>query len=227
MKLDQLQRKLGVKFKQPHLLEVALTHPSYINEHPEEARESNQRMEFLGDACIDLTVATELYRKYPKVDEGLLTERRSRIVRGDALAGVARRLDIGRHLLLGQGELAGGGRDRDSNLAAALEAVAGALLLDSGYAKAEKFVLRVLSPELMGIESENDARDAKSLLQERIQGERKISPSYEVIGIEGEAHSLRFTVQVTVDGQVLGTGQGNRKSEAEQRAAAAALERLE
>ena len=204
-----------------------MTHPSYINEHPEEARESNQRMEFLGDACIDLTVATELYRKYPKVDEGLLTERRSRIVRGDALAGVARRLDIGRHLLLGQGELAGGGRDRDSNLAAALEAVAGALLLDSGYAKAEKFVLRVLSPELMGIESENDARDAKSLLQERIQGERKISPSYEVIGIEGEAHSLRFTVQVTVDGQVLGTGQGNRKSEAEQRAAAAALERLE
>ena len=204
-----------------------MTHPSYINEHPEEARESNQRMEFLGDACIDLTVATELYRKYPKVDEGSLTERRSRIVRGDALAGVARRLDIGRHLLLGQGELAGGGRDRDSNLAAALEAVAGALLLDSGYAKAEKFVLRVLSPELMGIESENDARDAKSLLQERIQGERKISPSYEVIGIEGEAHSLRFTVQVTVDGQVLGTGQGNRKSEAEQRAAAAALERLE
>ena len=227
MKLDQLHRKLGVKFKQPHLLEVALTHPSYTNEHLEEARESNQRMEFLGDACIDMAVATELYRKYPEVDEGSLTERRSRIVRGDALAGAARRLDIGRHLLLGQGELAGGGRDRDSNLAAALEAVAGALLLDSGYAEAEKFILRVLGPELMAIEIESDARDAKSLLQERIQAELKISPSYEVITVEGEAHRLRFTVQVTVGGKVLGTGQGNRKSEAEQEAAAAALEALE
>jgi ribonuclease-3 len=227
MELDQLQRKLGVKFKQPHLLEVALTHPSYTNEHLNEGRESNQRMEFLGDACIGLTVATELYHRYPEVDEGLLTERRSRIVRGDALAGVARRLDLGRHLLLGQGELAGGGRDRLSNLAAALEAVAGALLLDGGYARAEKFVLRILNPELVAVDTEGDARDAKSLLQEKIQGERKLSASYQVIAIEGEAHSLRFTVHVMVDGQVLGTGQGNRKSEAEQQAAAAALERLE
>lgn len=227
MKLDQLQRNLGVKFQQPHLLEVALTHPSYTNEHLDEVMETNQRMEFLGDACIGLTVATELYHRYPKVDEGSLTERRSRIVRGDALAGVARRLDLGRYLLLGQGELAGGGRDRDSNLAAALEAVAGALLLDGGYARAEKFVLRVLNPELVAVDTEGDARDAKSLLQEKIQGKHKVSPSYEVIAIEGEAHSLRFTVHVMVDGQVLGTGQGNRKSEAEQQAAAAALERLE
>ncbi len=226
MKLDQLQEKLAVKLKDADLLKVALTHPSYINEHAEEAQESNQRMEFLGDACIDLAVAMELYRKYPKVDEGSLTEMRSRIVRGEALSGVARRLDLGRHLLLGQGEMAGGGQDRDSNLAAALEAVAGALLLDGGYAKAEKFVLRVLGPELVGIETESDTKDAKSLLQERIQGERKLSPSYEVIATEGEAHNVRFTVQVTVDGQVLGTGQGNRKSEAEQQAAAAALERM-
>ena len=203
-----------------------MTHPSYLNENPDAAQESNQRMEFLGDACIDLAVARDLYARYPKVDEGGLTERRSHIVRGDALAGVARRLDLGRHLLMGHGESASSGQDRDSNLAAALEAVVGALLLDSGYATTEKFILRILGPELTGIETEAATRDAKSLLQERLQRDGMPSPRYELVATEGEAHSLRFTVQVTVDGQVLGTGQGSRKSDAEQQAAAAALVRL-
>ncbi len=218
---------LGFSFREERLLHQALTHPSYVNEHPDEAGGSNQRLEFLGDAIIGLVVARELYRRHLELDEGPLTELRSHVVRGQALAGVARRLGLGQHLLLGQGEAASGGRERDSNLAAALEALAGAVLIDQGYRAAQRFILRVLKPEMAAVGPRRVPRDPKSQLQERLQREGRAAPQYEVMSVEGPAHQRRFTVQVVLDGRVEGTGWGRRKIEAERKAALDALTRTE
>ena len=221
---DTIEAKLDFSFRNKSLLEQALRHPSYVNEHPESG-DSNQRMEFLGDAFLDAFVALKLYQKHPSVDEGLLTEMRSQIVSGKTLAGAARRLDIGKHLLLGQGEMASGGNGRESNLAAALEALLGAALLDRGYQAAQKLALSMLKPELAEIGSEK-AGNPKSSLQGVLHRMGKDSPTYRLVGSEGPAHRQRFIVEVLVDGDVLGQGQGRRKLDAEQEAAREALEKL-
>ena len=222
---DMIEAKLGFSFRNKSLLEQALRHPSYVNEHPESG-DSNQRMEFLGDAFLDAFVALTLYQEHPSVDEGLLTEMRSQIVSGRTLARAARRLDIGEHLLLGQGEIASGGSRRASNLAAALEALLGAALLDRGYNAAQRLALSMLKPELSEIASEK-AGNPKSSLQQVLHRLGKDSPTYRLIGSEGPAHRQRFTVEVLVDGEVLGKGQGRRKLDAEQEAARQALKKLE
>ncbi len=219
----RLQDSLGVSFGDEELLHLALTHPSYVNEHPEEPAGSNQRLEFLGDAVIDLVVARELYRRLPGLDEGDLTEMRSQVVRGQVLARVARRLGLGQYLLLGQGEASAGGSDRESNLAAALEALVGAVFLDRGYAASQRLVSRILKPELAQVRTEVVSKDPKSQLQEQMQRDGKGTPSYEVVSVEGPAHQRRFTVQVVVNGHVLGTGEGPRRVDAERQAAAQAV----
>jgi len=224
--LTQLQKRLGVSFKDQGLLQLALMHPSYVNEQPGDGG-SNQRLEFLGDALLGMVVAQELYRRHPRVDEGELTEFRSYVVRGRTLAVVARRLGLNELLLLGQGEAASGGQDRESNLAAVLEAVAGAVLLDRGYRIATRFVLRILKAELGTVMSSGVTRDAKSLLQERVQRNGMRSPRYEVVTTEGPAHRRWFTVSVKVDDIVVATGSGRRRADAESEAAAAALVGLE
>ena len=221
---NMIEAKLGLSFRNKSLLEQALRHPSYVNEHPESG-ESNQRMEFLGDAFLDAFVALTLYQKHPSVDEGLLTEMRSQIVSGRTLAKVARRLDIGNHLLLGQGEIASGGNGRESNLAAALEALLGAALLDRGYHAAQKLALSMLKTELSEIGSEK-AGNPKSRLQQVVHQRGKASPTYRLIGSEGPAHRQMFVVEVLVDEDVLGKGQGRRKLDAEQEAARLALKKL-
>ena len=223
MNTDQLQKALGLSFKDQGLLRQALTHPSYLNEHPYEVGGSNQRLEFLGDAFIGVVVAHELYRRHPHLDEGDLTEERSYLVRGQTLARVARHLGLGRYLLLGQGEAASGGRDRDSNLAAALEALAGALMLDRGQRAARRFVLWALQSDLNRVESTELLRDPKSRLQELAHREGRGDPRYEVTATEGPAHERLFTVQVMVDEKVVGTGRGRRRVDAEQQAALVAL----
>lgn len=220
--LTQLETRLGVSFEDQGLLRQALMHPSYINEQPG-GGESNQRLEFLGDALLGMVVAQEVYRRHPQVDEGALTEFRSYVVRGRTLAVVARRLGLNELLLLGQGEAASGGRDRESNLAAVLEAVAGAVLLDRGYRTATRFVLRVLKSELDTVLSQGVTRDAKSLLQERVQRDGMGTPHYEVVATEGPAHRRWFTVAVTVGDVVVATGSGKRRVDAESQAAATAL----
>ena len=227
MSITQLQQTLGLSFSDPALLRQALTHPSYMNEHLEEASGSNQRLEFLGDAFIDLVVARELYRRYPELDEGALTELRSQVVRGQALAYVAQRLDLGQHLLLGQGEAASGGRDRESNLAAVLEALVGAVLVAQGYRAAQRFVLRILKPDLAQLGPRGVQKDPKSQLQERMQRDGRAAPRYEVASSEGPAHQRRFTVRVVVDGEAIGTGGGKRKVDAERQAALDALKQME
>ncbi|MSQ22395.1 MAG: ribonuclease III [Dehalococcoidia bacterium] len=225
--LKQLQDSLDLSFRDQGLLCLALTHPSYVNEHPEEAGVSNQRLEFLGDAVIDLVVARELYERLPGLDEGDLTELRSQVVRGQVLARVARRLGLGRHLLLGQGEASAGGKDRDSNLAAVMEALVGAVFVDRGYAASQRLVSRILKPELAQVRAEGVSKDAKSQLQERMQRDGRGTPGYQMVSAEGPPHKRSFTMQVVVDGQALGTGQGSRRVDAERHAAAQALKAME
>jgi ribonuclease-3 len=219
----RLQDSLGLSFGDQALLTQAFTHPSYTNEHPEDPVGSNQRLEFLGDAVIDLVVASHLYQHLPGLDEGDLTELRSQVVRGQVLARVARRLGLGQYMLLGQGEASVGGSDRDSNLAAALEALVGAVFLDRGYAASDRLVSGILKLELTQVSVEGISKDPKSRLQEQMQRDGKGIPSYQVVSVGGLAHQRSFKVQVTVSGQVLGTGQGPRTVDAERQAAAQAL----
>ena len=221
--LDSLEAALGVAFRDRDLLRLALAHSSYLNEHPGVFPESNERLEYLGDALLGLVVAHELFRIYPTWPEGELTEARSALVRGETLAGLADRLRLGRYLYMGKGEESGGGRERPSNLAAALEAVVGAVFLDQGYRDSSDLVLRLFRPELSTLKRPGALKNAKSILQETLQAEGVPAPSYEIVEVSGDEHLRRFTVEVTVGGQVAGRGTGARKSQAEQEAAADAL----
>jgi len=217
----------GVSFRDKGLLDLALVHSSYLNERPGAFPESNERLEFLGDACLGLTVAEELYRRYPDWPEGNLTSARSVLVRGESLADIATRLDLGRFMYMGRGEEAGGGRDRPTNLAAAFEALVGALLLDQGYEAARDFVLKVLTDSMTALDERVVHKDPKSALQEVVQARGQAPPVYHIVGISGLEHARQFTAEVAVAGEVMGRGTGTRKSEAEQRAAGEALRRLE
>ena len=224
--LDSLEAALGVAFRDRDVLRLALAHSSYLNEHPGVFPESNERLEYLGDALLGLVVAHELFRLYPTWPEGELTEARSALVRGETLAGLADRLRLGRHLYMGKGEESGGGRERPSNLAAALEAVVGAVFLDQGYRDSSDLVLRLFRPELSTLKRPGALKNAKSVLQETLQAEGVPAPSYVIVEVSGDEHLRRFTVEVTVGGKVAGRGTGARKSQAEQEAAADALKAI-
>jgi ribonuclease-3 len=216
-----------VTFKEAGLLRQALVHSSYVNENPEAAPESNERMEFLGDAVLGLVVADELFAAFPGQDEGKLTELRTHLVRRDTLAKAAKRLDLGEALLLGHGEEVGGGQTRPTNLAHVYEAVVGAIFLDRGLASARRFVLRSLEEEFEYLGERRFPLDRKSRLQEMSQSLYQTTPAYRVVLAEGPDHARRFTVEVLIDGEVLGTGEGRSKQRAEKEAAREALVRLE
>ena len=222
-----LENALGVSVKDKDLLRLALAHSSYFNENPGSLAGSNERLEFLGDAIISAAVAHELYRRFPDWPEGQLTQARSVLVRGEALTAVAKRLNLGKHMYMGNGEEEAGGRERPTNLAAALEAVVGAVLLDQGYEEASKLVLRLLAPELEAVGQSQALKSPKSILQEVVQGKGLPPPAYEIVQVTGSEHQRQFTVEVTIDGQVIGQGTGGRKSQAEQEAAAAALKAMD
>ncbi len=226
-RIDTLEKIMGVQFADKNLLRLALVHGSYLNENPDDFPESNDRLEFLGDALIDLVVADRLYRDYPDAPEGGLTAMRSSLVRGDTLADVARSLHLGSYLLMGAGEDAGGGRERPSNLAAAFEAVVGALLLDRGYGAARAFVLRALSERLEALKRDTVVSNPKSVLQELVQGRHLDAPTYRIVDETGQDHARGFTAEVVVDGRVMGRGAGHRKAAAEQEAAREALRTLD
>ena len=224
--LSTVEQLLRISFKNRELLRLALTHTSYVNEHPEEAQGSNERLEFLGDALLDLVVAQEFYKRYPDMDEGQLTQLRSAVVRGETLAGVARRLEVGRHLRLGHGEAASGGGDRDSNLAGALEALVGAVFLDRGYRGAASWVRRILRRELRRTTDSGVPQEPKTRLQERAHRQGLQTPEYRLVDMEGPEHQRSFVVEVLVGGNVMGRGAGGRKAEAERRAAEEALKAI-
>lgn len=223
--LDEAQRQLRLRFRNPALLAEAFVHRSYLNEAPNVGLRSNERLEFLGDAVLGAIVAYDLFRRYPEASEGRLTGMRAVLVQRATLAEAARRLDLGRWLLLSRGEEQAGGRGREVNLARVYEAIVGAIFLDRGLAAATRFVLRTLKPELDRLAT-GYVPDAKSRLQWLVQREWQQPPVYRTLAERGPDHAKVFQVQVLVEGRVVGEGSGHSKRSAEQAAAAAALQRL-
>lgn len=220
--LKTLEKKIGVKFKDEELLRTALTHRSYLNENRDFHLPHNERLEFLGDAVLELIVTDHLYNIYDN-PEGDLTSWRSALVRGEKLAVLSERLGIGKALLMSKGEEKSGGRDRAGLLANAFEAVTGAMYLDQGYDVTKEFVHKTVVAELPKIIKNELHRDAKSKLQEVTQEAVGLTPRYKVREETGPDHDKRFTVAVVVEDNELGTGQGSSKQQAEQRAAETAL----
>ncbi len=224
--LKALQKTLKVRFKHPSLLEQALVHSSYNNENPGLAPNSNERLEFLGDAILGFIIAEELYRRFPRFSEGEMTRLRSLLVQRDALSNTAKAIKLGDYLYLGRGEEASGGRRKPANLAGALEAIIAAIFLDRGEDAARDFILRSAKEQLNKVPSQGVETDYKSRLQEIIQSRQQPIPTYRVIEAAGPAHKRRFTVEVRVGKRVLGRGSGKSKKAAEAEAAREALERL-
>ena len=223
--MKTLETKLGYQFQNPKLLDHALTHSSYANEHHLGSISSNERLEFLGDSVLGMIVADHLYRTFPDLPEGDLTRIRANLVCEGSLVLVAKEWDLGRYLKLGKGENACGGRSRPSILADAVEAVLAAVFLDGGLAHDRDIIQRFL---LDRMEQVNRAsRDHKTDLQELVQRKSGQVLSYELIGESGPDHNKTFQMQVLLNGQPIGQGTGHSKKEAEQAAANTAIERLE
>lgn len=219
----RLNRRLGLSFSDLSLLTRALTHPSYVNENPD-SLEDNERLEFLGDAVLDFIVGAWVYHRFPEMPEGDLTKMRSVIVRNDQLAAFARQLDLGRALLLGRGEAASGGAERDGLLGSAFEALIGALYLDSGLDAVNAFV-RPLLEDAKGFILD-EIHDPKSRLQEWAQAEKMGTPQYVTVASSGPDHAKTFEVEVRIQGLVYGRGHGSSKQIAARIAAQTALEAL-
>ncbi|MFW6115820.1 MAG: ribonuclease III [Chloroflexota bacterium] len=224
--LEKLQQTLGYRFRDPRLLRRALTHPSYVNEHPEETIGDNQRLEFLGDAVIDFIAAAWVYGSYTGFDEGRMTRLRAVLVRTETLAHFAREVGVGEALSLGRGEEEAGGRERDANLCDAFEALVGAIYLDAGMKAARAAVAPFFTPVAESTLAEAADQDAKSRLQEWSQAELKVTPRYRIVAARGPDHAKTFVAEVLLDDRVVGQGTGHSKQAAEQAAAEAACESL-
>ncbi len=223
----ELEQALGLVFCDKSLLQRALTHRSYLNEHPDFSFEDNERLEFLGDAVLDFVTGEYLYHRFPELREGALTSLRSALVRRETLARFAQQLDLGSQLLMGYGEAETGGRERPAILCAAFEALVGAIYLDQGLETVQRFIEPIIGPEVVHILQEHLDKDAKSLLQELAQARMQRTPRYVTIAENGPDHAKEFTVQVTIGGVAYGQGTGRSKQQAAQAAAQAALERLQ
>jgi ribonuclease III len=227
MARPEIERRLGVKFRDLGLLQTALTHRSVLNELPEGEVEHNERLEFLGDAVLGAVVADELYRAFPQATEGSLTTMRAELVRRSGLAAWARHFELGQYVSLGRGEEAHGGRERDALLASAFEALMAALYLDRGYSAVRNVVGPLVEAALPDLLPSPRSRDAKSELQYQSQARSGVLPAYHVVKVEGPEHQPQFTVEVAAGELVRATGSGPSKREAEQAAAHAALMQLE
>lgn len=223
--MKSLEKKINYTFRSPALLENALTHSSYANEHREEGISSNERLEFLGDSILGLVVAEHLYRLRPDLPEGDLTRIRATLVCENSLVEVAKTLGVGDYLKLGKGEQAGGGRERPSIQADAVEAILAAVYLDGGIGQVRKIIHALILEQ--GTEKTAAARDYKTALQEIVQRENGKTLSYRLIAESGPDHAKLFTMEVQLNGETIGSGQGKSKKEAEQAAAKTAVKSLE
>lgn len=224
---EGLESLLGYRFYVPGLLEIALTHKSFANEYPASASQHNERLEFLGDAVLDLVVSQYLFENLAELSEGEMSRIRAEVVSERNLAEVGRRLKLGEHLRLGRGELLSGGRDKASLLANTLEALLGAVFLDGGFDAARRITLGLLVADILRSARHKAGIDAKTRLQEYYQGRFGRPPVYQLIGASGPDHERLYRAEVLFDGQVIGRGEGSSKKGAEQAAAAAALEILD
>ena len=222
--IKDLEAAIGYRFKNISLLQNALTHSSYANERWHNSLMSNERLEFLGDAILGMTVAKYLYQTFPDRPEGELTRMRADMVCEQTLAKVAAKIDLGRHLLLGNGEEQGGGRSRNSILADAVESVIAASYLDGGMEAAQQFIDRFILVEVPVKRLHN--ADYKTALQELVQQKKNQVLTYAMVGESGPDHDKKFEVEVKLNGNVIGTGSGSSKKRAEQDAARVAMEKL-
>ena len=221
--MTTLEEKLGYAFQNKSLLDNALTHSSYANEHKGAGVQSNERLEFLGDSVLGMVTADYLYRTHPNLPEGDLTRTRAALVCEGSLAEVAGLLDLGTHLKLGRGEAAGGGRNRPSILADAVEAILAAVYLDGGIGSVRKMIQRFI---LDRAEEKSENRDYKTALQEIVQRSSGQVLSYRLIDTTGPDHAKIFAVAVDLNGMTIGKGEGRSKKEAEQSAAHTAIQGL-
>lgn len=226
MKTDVFARNAGLHFADMGLLKRALTHRSYVNEHPE-ILEDNERLEFLGDAVLDFLTGAWLYNRFPEMDEGQLTRLRSALVRTEQLAAFAQDIQMGEAMLLGRGEEATGGRARQALLCGAFEALVGALYLDSGLEKVMAFMEPRLEPAAEVVLEDESLFDARSLLQIWAQANVGETPRYRTVSSHGPDHAREFVVEVSLQRKSLGQGRGRSKQEAAQRAASEALSQIE
>ena len=223
----ELAERLGLHFDDSALLTEALVHSSYVNEHPEGGTDSNERLEFLGDAVLSLVMSEALFKRHRDEPEGILTTRRAAIVSTRGLARISRRLGIGDALILGQGAENSGERARSSVLAGLFESIVAAIYLDQGLDAARDFILDAAAPELDAAVSVDTLKAPKSRLQEHAFSVTGRAPAYRILSSDGPDHDRHFVVEVTVDGVVVGTGEGRSRREAETHAAQAALEGID
>lgn len=215
-KLEELEKKTGYQFRNRQLFEQAMTHSSYANEHRLSKLQCNERLEFLGDAVLEIVSSEFLFHKYQDLPEGDLTKTRARIVCEPTLAFCAGELSLGEYLLLGKGEEATGGRGRNSIVSDAMEALIGAIYLDGGFASAKEFIHRFI---LNDIEHKQLFYDSKTILQELVQSKNQGNLSYELLKEDGPDHNKSFEVCARIGEEVIGRGQGRTKKAAEQVAA--------
>ncbi len=221
---SKLEKKLGLKFKNKDLLIQAFCHRSYLNENPDFYLENNERLEFLGDAVLELVVTEYLYQKYPKKSEGELTNWRAALVNAKILGDLAQNLDFNDYLLLSKGETKELGKARQYILANSFEALIGAIYLDQGYKTSQKFIEKKLVKKLPEIIKEGLFRDAKSSFQEEAQERVGVTPTYKVLEDWGPDHAKHFIIGVFIDKTLVAKGEGSSKQEAEEKAAKNALE---
>lgn len=224
--LNDLEKKIGYHFKNPQLLVEALTHSSIAldrNQHPFD----NERLEFLGDAVLQLVITSHLFEIFPEFEEGPLTKIRTRLVSRTALKAYATHLELGKYLIMGHGEESSGGRERASILGDSFEALIGAIYLDSDFARVRKFILQQAAAHLHRVALEPEEINPKGRLQEILQSKAPSPPVYEHLAESGKAHLKYFRCRVIWEGQELGTGEGRSKKEAEVAAANQALKKLQ
>jgi ribonuclease-3 len=222
-----LEQKLGLQLSDDPVALCALTHKSFTNEHRDLAAGDNERLEFLGDAVVDLAISHRLMERFPQASEGELSKLRALIVNEEGIARVARRISLGELLRLGRGEDLTGGREKSSVLADALEAVLGAVYLSAGMEKALALVDNLFAEALAGVADGWSGHDYKTLLQEQAQDRLKLSPRYRVVSETGPDHEKIFEVEVTIGQEAFCRASGRSKKEAEQAAARRTLEKLE
>lgn len=224
---DSLAEKIGYRFKDAALFQESLTHKSFSNEQAGERVPHNERLEFLGDAVLDLAISQAIFSAFPDVPEGELTRIRAEVVSEPALARLGRQLELGGCLRLGRGEARSGGREKDSLLADALEAVLGAVFVESGFEEARRVIEALFSASVAHSARRKIGVDHKTRLQELLQARHGRPPVYALAQTEGPDHRRLYTVEVRFDGQTIGCGKGKNKKAAEQEAANEALTRLE
>src|SRR3989338_5073717 len=224
--LSKLETTAEYIFKDKNLLKESLTHRSYLNENPSWHLPNNERLEFLGDAVLELATTEELYNRYPESQEGELTSYRAALVNYQMMATIAKEIGLENFVLLSRGEAKDMGRARDVILANAMEALIGAIYLDSDYLRAKKFVKSFVLSHLAEVIAKGLYKDAKSLLQEKSQADLKITPNYKVISEKGPDHSKIFEVGVFLNDKMVAIGSGQSKQDAEVEAAKRALENL-